>query len=196
MSKSSPSETAKMTSNEKYRLLRNYQAYQQSVFVFILLNFCSIKFSKATKRSSSTRQFLVIKELLFDNETIDVVSFIEKRCEEKMLIEEKRCVSKKTAQRRIDNYKFTENLHYLLDILQQFGYFYNFRSSQGKNGIEKSDTALELFRYNRIIFNQQEIALYGSAVNEYICSLLNGKYEITINKNDTELMNLCNKAVL
>ncbi|KAL7714632.1 TATA-binding protein-associated phosphoprotein [Entamoeba marina] len=155
--------------NERYKHLRNYQAWQQAVYVCLLNSTCEITFNKPVKSCKTTTQFFSIKKLNFGgDDVIDVDEFLQSRSCEKLKRDKLKGVSTKTASRRYDNNKFGESLHLLMDILTENGYFINARKSNGRNNSDCIYSAKEIFYKTKLIATTQDIVEYGEIINNYL----------------------------
>ncbi|KAL7723016.1 TATA-binding protein-associated phosphoprotein [Entamoeba marina] len=148
-------------SNKRYKHFRDYQAWQQAVYICLLNSVCEITFSKPVKSCKSTTQFFSIKQLKFENDIIDVENFLQLRSCDKLKRDRISGVPNKTASRRYDNNKFSECLHLLMDILIENGYFVNARKSNGRNNTDSIFTAREIFYESKLIATYQDIIAYG-----------------------------------
>ncbi|ELP87523.1 hypothetical protein EIN_098500 [Entamoeba invadens IP1] len=175
--------SSELTKN-KYQAYKNYQVYQEAVLIDMLVPFCDIVFGRPSKRTTTTLQFLFIKELRFDGYVVDVSEFIESRCEDISNMEKKKGVKEKTSMRRCENNKFTECLHLLIDILTELGYFFNTSKSQGKNGIAKSETIQRIFKDNKCLFSKQEIMGLGKEIHQRIVKTVTSNPNFVLTANE------------
>ncbi|ELP92127.1 hypothetical protein EIN_380740 [Entamoeba invadens IP1] len=174
-------------SNAKYKVLRNYQAEQQAILLGLLNQSSEIVISKPPKKTSSTLQFLNIKSITFNNQqTINFDELIMRRREEKILAEMNNGIPEKTAVRRMDNFKFTECLHALTDLLFLSGYLFNVKQSTGKNN-DKYDTLLSIYFKNTLLYNTVDIENFGSAINTKIVSVMDKSNNFTLHQGDLRL---------
>ncbi|ELP93242.1 hypothetical protein EIN_055970 [Entamoeba invadens IP1] len=167
----------------KYQIYKNYQVFQESILIKLLLPYCDIVFCKPSKRTTTTFQFLYIKEIKFNNYSINVVDYIERRCTEISEMERRKGVKEKTTMRRFENNRFTECLHFLSDLLSEFGYFFNTTKSQGKNGIAKSETIQQIFKDGRIVFNRNMVEVLGKNMHTSLLENLSKNASCTIHQN-------------
>ncbi|BFU20330.1 hypothetical protein EHI8A_212780 [Entamoeba histolytica HM-1:IMSS-B] len=181
-----------MTSNQintsvkqqnKYQIYKNYQVYQESILIKLLLPYCDIVFGKPSKKTTTTLQFLNIKELKFKNYSINITEYIERRCKEIIEMERRKGVKEKTSLRRYENNKFTECLHLLMDILSEFGYFFNTTKSQGKNGIAKSETIQQIFYKGFFMFSREQVELFGKNYHNSLIQSINENSNLVITNN-------------
>ncbi|EKE37233.1 hypothetical protein ENUP19_0166G0015 [Entamoeba nuttalli] len=177
--------------SQKYKKTKNYQVYQQSIFLLILSKYGDIYFDKPIKRSTTTSQFLNVKEIRFSKEDIiSVNSFIEKRCEKRMKQEIESGLSHETALRRYETNKFIESLHFLIDLLTELHFTLSCKLFLSKNGLEQKETINEI-RYNsEIIFNKNDIQMIGEKVNSYISKMIRDNKRFILLSNNEEISKL------
>ncbi|EMS13820.1 TATA-binding protein-associated phosphoprotein, putative [Entamoeba histolytica HM-3:IMSS] len=118
--------------NDAFFKLRTYQVYQQGVLLVLLNNHFEITLQIPTKRSVVTHQYFKINELRRGNDSIKVEEYVEQRCKEKYLQDISNGIPEKTARRRYDTNKITEQLHLLIDLSTEFGYRFVSKRTSGK----------------------------------------------------------------
>ncbi|KAL7723017.1 Uncharacterized protein QTN25_000596 [Entamoeba marina] len=158
--------------NKRYKHFRDYQAWQQAVYI-CLLNSLQINNS-----------ILSIKQLKFENDIIDVENFLQLRSCDKLKRDRISGVPNKTASRRYDNNKFSECLHLLMDILIENGYFVNARKSNGRNNTDTIYSAREIFYESKLIATYQDIIAYGKNINDYLLKYIKSNEFYVLKRND------------
>ena len=151
-----------------FKEIRNYQAQQQAVFLALLNRVYDVAVQQQVKRSLVTLPFFRVEELRAADDVVRVNDFVEARCRERFVFETRQGVSEKTAQRRCETYKVTENLHALMDILMEFGYFFEARLTTGKRGTTKTETVYKVFAGETLLLRQRDIEERGSRINRLI----------------------------
>ncbi|EKE39218.1 hypothetical protein ENUP19_0003G0054 [Entamoeba nuttalli] len=153
--------------NDAFFKLRTYQVYQQGVLLVLLNNHFEITLQIPTKRSVVTRQYFKINELRRGNDSIKVEEYVEQRCKEKYLQDLSNGIAEKTARRRYDTNKITEQLHLLIDLLTEFGYRFVSKRTSGKKGAQIVETIQKVISPNVTILNK-EIPTIGVQTNDYL----------------------------
>ncbi|EDR27731.1 hypothetical protein EDI_104220 [Entamoeba dispar SAW760] len=153
--------------NEAFFKLRNYQVYQQGILLALLNKHFEITLQIPTKRSVVTRQYFKINELRRGNDSIKVEEYVEQRCKEKYLQDLSNGIPEKTARRRYDTNKITEQLHLLIDLLTEFGYSFVSKWTSGKKGAQIVETIQKVISPNVTILNK-EIPVIGVQTNDYL----------------------------
>ncbi|KAL7713959.1 TATA-binding protein-associated phosphoprotein [Entamoeba marina] len=158
-----------MSSNVRYINFRNFQAYEQATFIFLLNEYVDIEFGSMGRFCKSTKPLLNIDTISFYNDdTFDCKSFINNRCNEKINLDIQNGLSKKIAQRKYLNNKFIENIHMLTDILFHFGYEFQTRKSSGKNKSNMAPRVINIFKNNQLLFNEKEIEYNGKMIYSFL----------------------------
>ncbi|EDR26796.1 hypothetical protein EDI_252610 [Entamoeba dispar SAW760] len=188
-------ETHKKTSEYKccysFKENRDYQSEQESLFLALLSQEFTIKLICPNKRCVVTLPFLRILEIQRGlDDCVAVNDWVNNRINERLKEELSQGVSRKTAQRRSENYKITETLHLIMDLLSEFGYFFQTRTTTGKKGICKIDIAYKVYNKNKLMFDQESISRIGSSINKKIISLPSENGIITIKKGSLDLLQI------
>ncbi|KAL7714699.1 TATA-binding protein-associated phosphoprotein [Entamoeba marina] len=185
-------EPVKIDSKEKFTRWRNYQALQQALFLGLINQYCDIVFAKPFKKTKATLQFIQVNTLVFsDDDIIPFATYIQQRCKLRMENDIEHGVLEKTAMRRYENNKFAAVLHFLTDLLLEFGYFFSTTTTNGKNGTPCTDTVKNIFNNGNLVFNKHDIEEKGKLINEYICSKFNeNETNYVIHRKDTTIYQL------
>ena len=178
----------KRWNNPKYdqqkRQYKINETYQQACFLWLLNQFCEIELEPRkhpTKRIASNP---IIKTLNFNDDIIELSQLADQRCKE--LIKESQYPNKSndSIMRRIDKNKKIFIHNFLIDLLVEKGYFFNFKLSK------KSERGIQIQRITHIFF-QNELLISGDNIlklGEDVCVLLNhsveNKTSMTFKKND------------
>ena len=175
--------------NEAFLKLRSYQVYQQSILLALLNRYFEITLQIPSKRSIVTRQFFKIEEIRNGNDVIKVEEYVEHRCKEKYEKDLLEGISEKTAKRRYDTNRITEQLHLMIDLLIDFGHLFNSKWTSGKKGAQIVETIQEILTPYEFISNNQ-IPLLGSRINDYLCDQLFQRKISRLRKNDTTFLEI------
>ncbi|ELP89146.1 hypothetical protein EIN_485080, partial [Entamoeba invadens IP1] len=104
---------------------RNYIVYQEGIFLSLLNKHCQlITISRPTKKAIVTKQYIKINTITINNETINVADLVEKRCRDRLEKDKTSGIKVGSAVRRFTLNKTTEVHHFLMDLLQLFGYVF------------------------------------------------------------------------
>ncbi|GAB1221536.1 hypothetical protein ENUP19_0082G0065 [Entamoeba nuttalli] len=183
--KMKPSKSTKGNENKPayFKDVRNYKVYEQSIFLALLNQYFDITLRLPIKQAKVFEQILVIDSISREEDYVDVVCFIDKRCSERYNFDLTHGVSKKTCQRRFETNKLTESLHFLSDVIAEFGYVLERRNTKGKKGTLKCDLIDKIFLNDKLLFNKDDIIKKGKLINQYLCELFVSS-RITVKKND------------
>ncbi|KAL7717807.1 TATA-binding protein-associated phosphoprotein [Entamoeba marina] len=189
-SKESLSKRSKRTPCEDaFKKMRNYQVFQQAIFIAILSQFFEITIKSPVKRSIVSCQLLRVDSLNYGNDTILVDEFVNTRCKEKYKQDIRNGISEKTAKRRSDTNRITEQLHFLRDILMLFEFDFHSKFTDGKNGAQIVETVLKVIG-NGLSINKNDIALKGKEINDYLYHKLVDRSSVTIPMKDETMSSL------
>ena len=172
--------------NEAFLKLRSFQVYQQCILLGLLNRHFEITIHIPSKRSIVTRQFFKVDELKNENDSIKVDEYVEQRCKEKFEKDLANGVSEKTARRRLDTNKITEQIHLYIDILSCLGYVFHSKYTSGKKGAQIVESIQQISFDDETITTCQ-IPLIGAKANDYICNQLFHQKRSIFGKNDVGL---------
>ena len=175
--------------NEAFQKLRSSQVFQQAVLLGLLNQYFEIKLQIPTKRSVVTRQFFKIDEIHTAVDVIKVEEFVEQRCKEKYDCDISMGISEKTAKRRYETNRVTEQIHFMIDILETFGYVFHSKFTSGKKGAPIVETAVEIVYPNKHdMITEQMIPIIGSKINDYFAEQIFKKRISVFEKNNTAVL--------
>ncbi|BFU19190.1 hypothetical protein, conserved [Entamoeba histolytica] len=182
----------KQSSRYKFTKWRNYQALQEAFFIGLLNQFATITICKPSKKTTVTIQFIKIQSIQLERQydEIPFSSFIAERCKKRKSNDIKLGVPEKTAQRRFENNKFSEALHFLVDILSEFGYFFQVSRTIGKNGTPTVETVHSVYYNNKMKYSKKDIEKKGKAVNDYLCHAFKDNSQIKIKLRDEKITHI------
>ena len=172
--------------NEAFLKLRSCQVYQQCVLLGLLNRHFEITIHIPSKRSIVTRQFFKVHEIRNGSDCIKVDEYVEQRCKEKYEKDISNGVSEKTARRRLDTNKITEQIHLYIDILTDLGYVFHSKYTSGKKGAQIVESVQQITTPNEII-TQIQIPLIGAKANDYFTEQLFTQKRSIFAKNDLGL---------
>ena len=106
-----------------FKNVRNYIVDQQAVFIALINQYATISISRPAKKSKLTQQRIKVERIEFnEKDFIEVNAFVKTRSNEKYENDLENGIPRKTAIRRLTQYKILENQHLLSDVLFQLGY--------------------------------------------------------------------------
>ncbi|EKE42361.1 hypothetical protein ENUP19_0163G0014 [Entamoeba nuttalli] len=175
---------------ERYQTIRDYLAYQQAVLIALLNKKYDIVVERATKKSIITRQVVKVIQVSIGKAQIDVLEIINKRCKALMEIDIYNGVVHETAYRRFITNKSIENHHFLIDLLENEGYFFNSSYSSGKNNSKKMQTVLQIFKDGMCLLNKEDITKKGISLSNYLSQKTLKEKSFLISKNDPILSSM------
>ncbi|EDR27683.1 hypothetical protein EDI_162850 [Entamoeba dispar SAW760] len=175
--------------NKTSREIRNSQTIQQAVLIGALNYYADIIFKQPAKKSITTHQYMRIKSVNFSDENVvSFAEFLKTRCYEHFRYDISHGVALKTAKRRYQTNKKTDGLHLLMDLLNELGFEFNTKLTEGKSGTIKLENILEVRKESFIIINQKNFETVGREINTLLNERMKhaGK-EMTLSRNDPEL---------
>lgn len=171
-----------------FKNVRNYIVQQQAVFVALLNQYATVTISRPAKKSKLTQQRIKVESISFNtNDIIEVNNFVKKRSNQMYQHDLDVGIPRKTAIRRLTQYKILENQHLLSDILFHLGYRFTTYFTVGKNNTPKREIVDEIYLNNKLMYNKLSIISYGNCINEYLCSKLMLDKSVTFEKHDSVL---------
>lgn len=163
---------------------RNYMVYLEGIFIVLLNQYIDITISKPTKKSIVTQQYLKVESVTIENEIVDVSELIEKRCKDILERDKRSGIKEGSAVRRFTLNKTTEIHHFLMDLLQLYGYYYDSKVVAGKNGAMKIEIAENIYFDKKRIFSKKEIFSIGEKINQMLYEMVMINKTIEIKKNN------------
>ncbi|ELP83434.1 hypothetical protein EIN_375190 [Entamoeba invadens IP1] len=158
--------------DSSYKSARNYQVCEQCFMLLLLNKYAEIEFMRKKKKSTQALPFLQVKTIFFSQyDSIDFVNLIETKCKGMMESEIKGGLAQHTAQRRYNCNLLTESLHLLMDILEEFGFYFSNTLSSGKNGTIKAEKIGKI-GIKDAVFYEDVIREKGQILNKLVCSKL------------------------
>ena len=168
---------------------RNHQVEQQGILIGILSTRYSITIAQPKKKSVVAKPFLKILKIQNNSEIYEVDNFVLNKVKETFNNDIANGVSSKTATRRFEVNKITEQLHFLIDLVKRNGYN-PYSIDIGKKRVREDLTELQC---DQIVWNEHDIKIIGSKINEVIVHerLVESKLNYcTIEKGDLEIMSI------
>ena len=158
----------KKTNESKFNQWKNYQSIQECMLIGLLNRYSDIKIKRPFKKATVTIPFVTIEKVIFNKtDIINVVEFLNKRCQERMEYELKIGVSSKTALRRYKTNKFTETNHLLMDLLLDMGYLFNTTIPPHKKNLQAHETIQAIFDRSGRCYRREMIVTIGTKINSY-----------------------------
>ena len=173
-----------------FKNVRNYIVQQQAVFIALINQYASVTISRPAKKSKLTQQRIKVEKIAFDQDEIFVNEFVKKRSNERYNSDLKHGIPRKTAIRRLTQYKIMENQHLLSDILFHLGYRFSTYFTVGKNNTPKREIVDKIVWNQKILFDKLTIITHGNAINEYLCSQLSFEKSVTFERDNPFLQSL------
>jgi len=179
-----------------FQKLRNYQVYQQAIFIALLNQFFELLVKAPVKRSVVSLQLLRIESIKYLSDIIGVNDFVMARCKEKYKKDISSGIGEKTAKRRSDTNRVTELLHLLQDLLREKGFAFHSKFTDGKNGAQIIETVCSIQGPDGFFISQQEIIHKGALISKYLTDKLVSSSEITLPKEDMMLRNILKNILI
>ncbi|ELP92781.1 hypothetical protein EIN_372030 [Entamoeba invadens IP1] len=171
-----------------FKSFRDYIVEQQAVFIALLNQFGDVTITRPTKKSVLTQQRIRVETITIGNETIDISSFVDKRCAARYALDISNGILEKTAIRRQTANKIMETHHMLTDLLFEYGYLFETYFTSGKNNTPKMELVRNIIENKNMIFNRVSIIKTGNLINRLLCSKLSECRVVTLQAADPELM--------
>ena len=192
-------ESSRKTSSEceprnyhSFRKARNYQTEQQAVFIALLNLGYDIEIIRPQRRSHMTHSFLKINALI-NNRTGDAIDFhtlLQNRIKSMYDNDISNGVTAKTAARRMECNKISEELHLLTEILKKDGVMLNVTSSMISGNYRQTVIAID---FEGVHLSKGDVSNVGGKINEAIVDRLyrnKGYKQMWIRSKDLEFMSL------
>ncbi|KAL7713699.1 BAG domain-containing protein [Entamoeba marina] len=172
-----------------FSAIRNFQTQQQGILLGLLSLHYDICIEAPKKKSVVTQPFLKVIKLCNDKECIPVgeivSSIVEKLHEEDI----SKGVSSKTAMRRYEVNRISEQLLLLASLLKKVG-----SEIKAKNiGKKRLREKICSIHYESLIFDLNDIQRKGSQINAFFLDCLHNTRSATtvfVSKQDTEMMSI------
>ena len=167
-------------STKVYKETRNYQAQQESLLIMLLNKYATISLSIPSVESNELN-FFRIKSITFEEgNTIDVCTFLNKRCTAIYEQDIQRGTDIKTAKRRKQTNRRIEVLNLMADLLTFQGYFFDTKESTGKRDKKKMSNIVNVFKDSEFLMNIETIKMVGSCIDAEIMNLCKESSEIVL----------------
>ena len=179
-----------------FRRTRNYQTEQQSLFIGLLNMVYNITIDHPRKRSKITLPFYNITRITTDKEVIELKEIMSYRLQHLHEEDIKHGCTEKTAARRQEVYRVTEQLHILMNLLRDIGFTIESKKTTGNKGTQK-ETARKII-YNEFSFGREFIEERGTMINELIMKKLETipkSSELTIPSGDEGIANILKHGI-
>ena len=171
-----------------FRRTRNYQTEQQSLFIGLLNMVYNITIDHPRKKSKITLPFFSITRISTDKEVIELKEIMSYRLHHLHQEDVKRGCSEKTAARRQEVYRVSEQLHILMNLLRDIGFQIESKKTTGNKGTQK-ESARKIF-YNDFSFDKNYIEERGTMINLALMKKLENipkSSELTIRCGDPDI---------
>lgn len=174
-----------------FRRTRNYQTAQQGVFIGLLNTVYNITIDHPRKKSKITLPFYTIVKISTDKEVVEVKEIMSYRLQHLHDQDVAQGCTEKTAARRQEVYRVTEQLHILMNLMRDIGFEVESKKTTGNKGTPK-ETARKI-RFNDFVFDREYIEERGNLINELLLRKLDTvpkSSELTIHCGDQDIANV------
>ena len=163
---------------------RDMKSIQQALCIGLLSKHCKIVFKQPSRKAIFTLQYLSVQNIQFSQtDIVDVEDFVKRRSSEKYQYDLLHNVPEKTAKRRYEVGKKAEQIHFLQDILKEFGYRFQIHQPKGKNQNRKLSQITAVFGPDgTLLMNEKQIVEFGDLINQQI------QEDMSHSKNDYYLL--------
>ncbi|EDR30239.1 hypothetical protein EDI_284060 [Entamoeba dispar SAW760] len=174
------------------RTNREKKSFQQLLCIGLLSQHVSLVIKLPIKKSHVTMEFIKVKNIHFKNgEDLEIENFIIKRCNEIYNYDIANGIPLKTAQRRLEVNKKIETIHFLQDILLDYGYFFTLATEKGKKSTNKLNYITEVFKNGKCILSKDQLLPYINSLRSTVKSKVMNhhgyfKVESPLNPNNAE----------
>ncbi|EKE41367.1 hypothetical protein ENUP19_0003G0050 [Entamoeba nuttalli] len=173
-----------------FQRMRNYQVFQQAIFIALLSQFFEIVIRPPVKKSIVSFQLLRVDAIKLMKDVLSINDFIIARCKEKYKMDIKMGTLEKTAKRRSDTNRVTELLHLLQDLLREKGFIFISKFTDGKNGAQVIETITSIKGPNGLYLTQTDITKKGETISKYLNSEMSKSTRKFIPMNDKTLQSI------
>ena len=169
---------------------RNYQTQQQSMFLAILNNYYDIMIEIPKKKSIVSLPFLKVIKFENENEQIKINDEVNTILKNLYDTDIKNGVSDKTATRRFEINRITENIKIMMNLCVQKGFMFHTYDI----GKKRTRENIQKIVFDGVEWEMEDIINKGSMISNVIVkermtqNIENGWY--TLNKQDMEIMSI------
>ena len=163
---------------------RNFIVFEDSLLIALLNKIGDVTIAKPAKKSIVTQQYLKVEVITIENETINLGELVDKRCRDILEKDKVSGIKVGSAVRRFTLNKATEVHHFLLDILQLFGYSYESKMVSGKNGSMRVEVATTIFFNDEFLYGREKISELGEKINAFLCQLVQKERVVELKMDD------------
>ncbi|KAL7721509.1 TATA-binding protein-associated phosphoprotein [Entamoeba marina] len=150
------------------RQKRDEKALMQGVLLYLLNQHCSISFKRPKKMARLTHQVFSVKTLQFDNECLEISSFVRQRCQGEFKKDTDNGLDEKKAYRRYLGKKQVEMTNLLVDLCIEIGYFFDFKKTcKGRRG-NTLDVIQNIYYEGKFMFGSNEFNKIGAYCSEHL----------------------------
>ncbi|KAL7717936.1 Uncharacterized protein QTN25_004636 [Entamoeba marina] len=135
-----------------------------------------------------------IINLEFQQENINIRNLTDTLCSMKYDVKEKEELKQKTLRRRYDKNKLIFIHNFIIDILVEKNYFFNFKLSKKSHKTLQFERIQEVFYKDKLLWNKDQLLLHGKLICKHISSQLNCNKDIVIHQNNNVIQNLLFKS--
>ena len=123
----------------------------------------------------------------------DQCTLFEGECKKEQLKDNKP-LKQQSVRRNLEKNKRTFVNNYIIDILMEFGYFFNVKKSKRYIGSYQMDRINNIFYNNKLLCSREEMYATGMRIQQYLFSLMkNSRGEILVmDKGNEEIMKMMN----
>ncbi|EDR29268.1 hypothetical protein EDI_261080 [Entamoeba dispar SAW760] len=174
-----------------FRKTRNYQTEQQSVFIALLSMVYTIVIDHPRKRSKITLPFFNVIRISTEKEVVEIKEIMSTKLQQLHDEDIAHGCSEKTATRRQEVYRVSEQLHILMNLLRDVGFEIESKKTTGNKGNQK-ETARKI-KYNNFTFDKEFIEERGNLINELLIKRLESipkSSDLSIECGDSEIANI------
>ena len=171
-----------------FRRTRNYQTAQQGVFIALLNMVYNVTIDHPRKRSKITLPFFTVIKISTDKEVVEIKEIMSYRLQHLHQEDMSHGCTEKTAARRQEVYRVTEQLHILMNLMRDIGFDIDSKKTTGNKGNQK-ETARKI-KFNDFVFDREFIEERGNLINEILLKKLETipkSSELTIPAGDDEI---------
>ena len=173
--------------HERYLSIKNYLVYQQCIFIALLNDKYNFEVEKPLKIPVITSSLLKVNEIYNKDDSIDVISFVEGRCEEKKHADRSNGIPELTVQRRYISNKTIENHHLLIDLLFDEGYSFKSSFSSGKNNSYKMETVESILLNNKPFMKRDDIETLGKDIHDHLIKMFGNNKVLRIEQGEPSI---------
>ncbi|EKE40568.1 hypothetical protein ENUP19_0252G0096 [Entamoeba nuttalli] len=168
----------------KERQIKNEMCFQAAVSLALLHPFCGFTIRRPIKASTATNSMSLVTHIHYRSDTIDLLQLSSTCCNLLYSKTEENSLKSIAIRRRMNKSVIFFILNYLLDLLREFGFFFDSIYAKKTCKTLQQERVIRIYFNNKLLFSKDEIQRYGKVINDYLFHLADKQTSAYVDKND------------